>query len=266
MATQAADLWSLTLGRPQVDPNDLADAIADQASEAELDYRTRLLIRDSVDALRAHWGPDRWSRWLDACPHREEIEAIGQQSFEEVGFPSLRRRLMDKTRPETIRQFLEEVGQSVRVPLRVYIAGSVALMLPGYLSRRTDDIDLIDEVPKEIRENYALLDRLQERYGLHLGHVQRHYFPPGWDVRSQSYAVFNHLQVFLVDVYDVLLSKLFSVRDKDLDDLRLLMPQLDKDTLVRRFKDTCGAFLAAPRLVEIATRNWRILFGEDLPS
>ena len=173
---------------------------------------------------------------------------------------------MEKTRPETIRQFLQEVGYAVRDPLRVHVAGSVALMLPGYLERRPDDIDLVDEVQRPIRENHALLDRLQQRYGLHLGHVQRHYFPSGWEARAHSYGMFNHLQVFLVDVYDVFLSKLFSSRDKDLDDLRLLVPQLDKETIVRRYKDTCEAFLAAPRLVEIASRNWRILFGEDLPS
>lgn len=266
MATQVRDLWSLTLGQPQIDPNDLAEAIAEQASEDDLDYRTRLLIHESAEALQTHWGADRFARWLDRCSNREEIEAIRKQSFEEVGFPSLRRRIMEKTRPETIRQFLHEVSASVRSPLSIYVAGSAALMLPGYLSRRTDDIDLIDEVPKEIRENHALLDQLQARYGLHLGHVQRHYFPSGWDTRAHSFGVFNHLKVFLVDVYDVFLSKLFSVRDKDKDDLRLLVPQLDKETLIERFKTTGEAFLATPRLVEIATQNWQFLFGEDLPS
>jgi hypothetical protein len=266
MATQVRDLWSLTLGRPQIDPNDLADAVAQQATEEHLDYRTRLLIHESVEALQVYWGPERLSRWLQNCPHREEIEAIWRHSFEETGFPSLRRRLMEKTRPETIRQFLAELGFAVRSPLRIYIAGSVALMLPGYLERRTEDIDLIDEVPKVLRENHSLLHQLEARYGLHLGHVQRHYFPPGWDVRAHSYEVFNHLQVFLVDVYDVFLSKLFSVRDKDKDDMRLLVPQLSKEMLVERFKTTCEAFLAAPRLVEIATQNWQLLFGEGLPS
>lgn len=55
--------------------------------------------------------------------------------------------------------------------------------------------------------------------------------------------------------FDVFLSKLFSVRDKDRDDLRVLVPQLDKDVLVRKFRELAGDFLAAPRLKEIATDN-----------
>ena len=43
--------------------------------------------------------------------------------------------------------------------------------------------------------------------------------------------------MFLLDVYDVFLSKLFSVREKDRDDLRVLIPQLSKDVLVRKFKE-----------------------------
>jgi hypothetical protein len=49
-------------------------------------------------------------------------------------------------------------------------------------------------------------------------------------------------------------------------DLNVLLPQLDKETLVRRFLTTCQAFLTAPRLKEIAEKNWKILFGEDLPQ
>ena len=54
MALQTLDLWSLVRGRPQIDPRDLADAVVNQAAEESLDYRTRLLIRDSVEALRAY--------------------------------------------------------------------------------------------------------------------------------------------------------------------------------------------------------------------
>ncbi|MCA1837925.1 MAG: hypothetical protein LC674_03950, partial [Actinobacteria bacterium] len=80
------------------------------------------------------------------------------------------------------------------------------------------------------------------------------------------YGVFNHLQVSLVDVYDVFLSKLFSARMKDIGDLKVLLPQLEKEILVDRFLTTCSDFLTAPRLKELAEKNWHILFGEDLPQ
>ena len=56
MVAQAQDLWKLVWGKPQIDPNDLAAAVEDEARSDDLDYRTRLLIRDSVEALKGHWG------------------------------------------------------------------------------------------------------------------------------------------------------------------------------------------------------------------
>jgi len=53
---------------------------------------------------------------------------------------------------------------------------------------------------------------------------------------------------------------------KDMDDLRVLLPQIDKEVLVHKFKATAEPFLAAPGLKEIATDNWRVLYGEPLPQ
>ena len=266
MALQTLDLWTLTRGRPQIDPNDLAEAIAAQAAEEELDYRSRLLIRDSVEALKTHWGTAKWQRWLTGCANNSRIIAICSEEFDKVGFPSLGRRLMEKTDPELIRKFLDHLGRKLRQETRIYIAGSGALILPGLLTRHTEDIDVVDEVPKEIRDNHQLVQELQDDYGLHLGHVQSHYFPSGWQNRAQSFDLFGRLSVYLVDPYDVFLSKLFSARVKDMGDMRMLTPQLSKETIVQRFKDTCGSFLAAPRLKEIAQDNWHVLFGEELPQ
>jgi hypothetical protein len=72
--------------------------------------------------------------------------------------------------------------------------------------------------------------------------------------------------VYLVDVYDIFLGKLFSTRTKDRDDLRVLLPLLDRETLMRRLHDTCQDMRAAPDLQGKAERNWYILTGESLPS
>jgi hypothetical protein len=266
MPVLGKDLWSLTTGRPQVDPHDLAEALALQIEQGTLDYRTRLLIRDSIVALRRYWGEERLEAWLANCPVRQEIEAICREVFERPGFPSLVRRLMDKTDPEDIKQFLREVG--VRLPRLVaaYVGGSAALILRGHLSRKTDDIDVVDEVPAEVRSQHQLLAQLHQRYGLSLTHFQSHYLPSGWVQRVHSQAPFGKLQVSLVDVYDVFLSKLSSARTKDLDDLRMVAPQLDKDTLVHKLKETTQSLLASAKERRQAEQNWYILYGESLPS
>jgi hypothetical protein len=62
------------------------------------------------------------------------------------------------------------------------------------------------------------------------------------------------------------LSKLFSARMKDRDDLRMLAPQLDKGTMMRRLRETTQDLLATPGLREKAEQNWCIIYGESLLS
>src|SRR5437868_15187143 len=114
MTEQTIDLWKLVRKRPQIDPGDLAEAICAEADRIDLDYRSRLLVRDSVNALRSCWGEARFDSWLARCPARERINIICSERFDEVGYPSLQRRLMEKIDPDEIRQFFEELGKNLR--------------------------------------------------------------------------------------------------------------------------------------------------------
>ncbi len=71
------------------------------------------------------------------------------------------------------------------------------------------------------------MNGLVERYGLRLAHFQSHYLPDGWQRRVESFGVFGELAVFLVDPVDIAVGKLFSRRDKDLDDVRMLKRVLE---------------------------------------
>ncbi len=266
MALLTLDLWTLVQERPEIDPNDLADAVVSQVSDEPLDYRTRMLIHDSVDALSQFWGLSRTEKWLAHCSFQHEIGVIRQEAFDKIGFPSLGRRLMEKTKPDRVRQFLEATGQQLKHRVRVYVAGSIALIMPGYISRRTEDIAVVGEVPEETRQNHSSADRLEKIYGLRFGHVQSHFFPMNWQNRAHYLDTFEELQVYLLDVYDVFLSKLFTFREKDQQDLLVLAPQLDESVLAEKLKTDARSFLAAPRLLEIATGNWKILHGEPLPQ
>jgi len=266
MPAGTLDLWSLVRGRPQIDPNDLADAVVQQAAEEPLDYRTRLLIRDSIEALRGYWGNQRVEGWLLHCPRSPTIDAICREDFEKVGFPSISKRLMEKTDPKTVEQYFRELSGKVRKPLVISVGGAISLIVPGLLIRHTDDIDIVDEVPKEFRDQHALMDDLQKRYGLLLTHFHQHYLPSGWSTRLKYHDSYGDLKVYFVDPIDVLLSKLTSIRTKDLDDLRVLVPQFDKATIVRRLKDSMQSALASDELRERANNNWYILFGEVQPQ
>jgi hypothetical protein len=266
MSVASTDLWNLIPGGREVDPNALASAIGRQVEIGDLDFRTRLLIRDSLDALARYWGGERVSRWLDGSEHGAAIRRIWQEDLGRPGFPSLAWRVMDPTTPDIISQFLRELGARLRVPTRVFIGGSAALIMPGLLTRRTDDIDVVDELPESLRGEFGLLDDLATRHGLRLAHFQSHYLPAGWQARTHSLGKFRELEAHLVDPYDVALSKLFSSRSKDLDDLRYVGSRLDKDEFRRRLLQSGSALRAEPKLGAAAETNWYILYGEPLPA
>lgn len=267
MPTLAKDLWSLALDHQEVDPADLAQAIEEQILSGDLDFRSRLLIRDSIDALRAQWSEDRFNQWLANSPIRKGIECIWRD--EELGSPGfryLRSHVVEITRPETIRQFLRELGWHVHKPTRIDVGGSIALIMKDFLARRTEDMDVVDEVPADLRNQHKLLHELKERYGLELAHFQRHYLPKGWENRLHYLDAFGALRVYLVDAHDVFLSKLFSKRTKDLDDLRFVSRHLDKAVLARKLTENCSALLSEQDLRQYAEKNWYIVYGEPLPA
>src|SRR5215475_8654486 len=181
MQRKPRDLWSLVRGgSPQIDPHDLAEAVVNQVTVEPLDYRTRLLIRDSMEALRNYWGQQKVDQLLEHSPAQTKIGVICRESFEEIGFPSIRMRLMEKLEPETVRLYFAELAKHVRKPMKLEVGGSIAFILPELLVRNTEDVDVVDEVPKDLREKYDVLEGLQNRYGLNLTHFQQHYLPSGW--------------------------------------------------------------------------------------
>lgn len=264
--TVAESIWSLVLGRPQIDPAELATALEREAAQGDLDFRTRLLIRDSLDALAGQWGCDRVGDWLGGLPAGQRLQAIWRSDLGPCGFPTISRRIMNVTRADTVLQFLREVSLHVTKPTRFVIGGSIALILAGTLSRHTEDIDVVDEVPGEIREQHELLEQLAGRYGLQLTHFQSHYLPAGWQDRVHSLGNFGPLEVSVVDVLDVFVGKLFSAREKDRDDLRALAPQLGKAAISGRLLAAGGPLLAEAELQKHACENWYVLYGESLPG
>lgn len=267
MVTQSKDLWTLVHHSQQIDPRDLTAAIEEQVNMGDLDYRTCVLIRDSLKALRHYWGPQRVAVWLEASPAGQKIESICKREWDDDrGFPSLMRRVMDVTQPETIRQFLQEISSHAPPPARIRIGGAVALILAGFLLRRTDRVDLVDET----RADFALLPpihaEIENRYGLGFARFPPRCLPQNWQQRIHFLDSFGQLRVYLIDVYDVFLSKLTSKLEKDFFDLRELAFRLDKAMLASRLSESTASLFAASDLRQRAEHNWYVLYGEPLPS
>lgn len=264
MATQSEiNLWDLILDEPELDVELLACAINRELQHTNLDYRTRLLIRRTAEALETAWGHKPYKEWLVRLPTREKLESILREPFEELGFPSLPERVVMVTKPETVEQYLRELGTHVSRPTRLIIGGSIAAILSGLLSRRTEDIDVPDEVPAEIRKLGKQLEELARRYGLRVTHFQSHYLPEGWQNRLHWFNDFGNLNVYLVDPYDLFVGKLFSKREKDRDDLRVLSRSLEKEKIRERVREA-ESLKSEEDLIRAAENNWYIVYGEKL--
>ncbi|HQR43879.1 MAG TPA: hypothetical protein PLX97_14390, partial [Gemmatales bacterium] len=88
--------------------------------------------------------------------------------------------------------------------------------------------------------------------------------PIRWENRAHWYGQYGNLTVSLVDATDIFLSKLFSIREKDMLDMEILLPQLDRQVILERLKHDCTILLDNETYRERATKNWYILTGETL--
>jgi len=258
------DLWSLVRGTPQIDPNDLLAAIESETHQKSRDFRTRILIRDCIQALeRRLSNASVWNSFSAAA--KLVIERIVVEDLGTTGFPTLDRRIMERTDRETILRYLRELGERIDVPTRLELGGSAVFIVHGLLRRGTEDLDAIDEIPQTLRDNHDLLRILADSHGLRLAHFQSHYLPEGWRQRLESLGLFGKLEVFLLDPTDIVVGKLFSNRQKDRDDLRMLFGTFDKEATLTRLRTAGHRLLAEPKLHANAEMNWRIVFGESLP-
>ncbi len=259
------DPWQLVWGQPYIDSAALAAAIEEDLQRTPApDFRTRLLVRDAARALRSFWGARKFAAWLARSPAGDRIRASLREDLGETGFPHIRRRLVNGIDAATVKQIFDLLGRRVHHRVEVTVAGSIPTLIAGLTARPTAAIDLVDEVPSDIRKQRDLLRKIEEEYGLALGHVQSHYLPVRWEDRREFLGDFGGLRVYLVDAYDISISKLSSKQEKHQDDLRVLAGRLDRETARQRLLDSGQAFLNDPHLRPQIDENWRFIYQEPL--
>jgi hypothetical protein len=144
------------------------------------------------------------------------------------------------------------------------MGGAASLVLRGLLSRATEDVGVVDEVPAEIRDEREILQELSVRYGLRITHFQSRYLPRGWESRTVDFGTFGKIQVRLVDALDIIAGKVYSARPKDLDDFRVLSLNLTKEELRQRVLQGSSSLISSDQNRRQAITNWYIVYGEDL--
>ncbi len=253
------EIWRLIKTQQYISPTQLFTALSQPFSHP--DFRTKLLIKEVCQVLAKY---PQFSDWISQHPMIQSILDDPSIIDDKIGFPSLEYRIMAIVTPQIIDAFLREVSLLVKTPTEIEIGGVTSLILQNLISRNTEDVDVVDEVPLSIRSNYAELDDLAQTKGLNITHFQSHYLPPSWRNRLVSYQVYGNLQVKLVDAVDIFVSKLFSARQKDRDDLLAVFRSLDKNSIVERLKEVV-AWRREQRSLVSAQNNWFVVYGEQLP-
>ena len=264
-AERLPDLWELIWGQPYIDASRLARAIElDLKDVPTPDFRSRLLVRDAAKAVRSFWGAKRFDLWLEASSAGESIRRILGEDLGETGFPFIRRRLVASIGSVEIKQIFDLLGRKIHDRIEVNIAGSIPTLIKGMTARPTADIDFVNEVPPEIRKQRGVIKKIEDEYGLKLTHVQSHYLPTNWEQRRHFLGDYGGLRVYLVDEYDIFVSKLSSAREKHKQDIRVLAGVLDKQTAQRRLLKDGQVFLDEPKLRRRIEENWRFIYQEPL--
>jgi hypothetical protein len=130
--------------------------------------------------------------------------------------------------------------------------------------RPTGDIGFVDEIPGEIRRQRTVLRNIESDFGLKLGHVQCHCLPARWENRRQWLGDFGGLRAYVVDEYDIFVSKLSSKKEKHQSDLGVLALKLDKHIARHRLVTDGRSFLEDLKLKPQIEENWRFIFQEPL--
>jgi len=268
-ADPAHVLWNL-LARPTIDPATLARAIETVMVEPTLDWRTFQLVKEGWEALEESIEPGLLNDYLVERTSIQITEAIRARIHDawnshcDVKFPSLKERLMPHLSPVAIRQFLRELGSAIAHPATITMGGAASLVLRGLLSRATEDVDVVDEVPAEICDEQVILQALSARYGLRMTHFRSHYLPRDWESRTIDFGTSGKIQVRLVDALDIVAGKVYSTRPKDLDNFRALSLNLNKEELRQRVLQGSSSVNSSDQNRRQAITNWYIVYGDDL--
>ena len=264
-SSQVQDPWELIWCKPYIDATRLATAIEhDLQNTPTPDFRTRLLVRDACRAIKAFWGRKKFTNWIKVSPAGAKITAILQEKLGRIGYVNIQRRLVASIDATQLGQIFDLLGRRIHDRIEVNIAGSIPTLIQGLTARPTTNIDFVNNTPTEIRRQRSTVGEIKKTYGLALRPVQSHYLPANWEQRKSHLGDYGGLRVYLVNEYDIFVSKLSSQQEKHKEDLRVLADQLDKEKAKHLLSTDGKSFLDNPRLRSPIEVNWRFIYQEPL--
>ncbi len=155
--------------------------------------------------------------------------------------------------PEPWQSFLTDLDKAAAGPLELRCIGGFAVSLYYGLARPTGDIDVVDVLPNDKKSWLATTagedSPLHRRHRVHVQIVAVATVPYNYEDRlRQVTGRFKRLRLFVLDPYDLALSKVTRNLDVDFDDVKYLAQalSLDIDLLEARYHEELRPYVVGP--------------------
>jgi hypothetical protein len=156
--------------------------------------------------------------------------------------------------PPPWKHFLEELDALLSEPVELHCIGGFAVVAAYHLPRSTNDLDYYTPIPVDCWENLEQLagqgSALARKYKVYVHRAAVASLPMNYEDRlTEPFAGrFHNIRLFVLDPYDLVLSKLSRNADRDREDVAFLAKTLDLDaaTLRERYEREMKNVLIGP--------------------
>jgi hypothetical protein len=168
--------------------------------------------------------------------------------------------------PKHWDDFLKAVDKALEEPVCLHCIGGFVVETVYGIPRRTGDLDYLTVDPigaAGILEKIAgQQSELAKNHGLYFQHVTVADYPDNYDDRLTELELgLNKLQLFVLDPYDLILSKLTRNIERDRDDVKALavVQQLSFEVLKKRHEEEMD-WLPNPKIHALTLKLWKEYF------
>jgi len=156
--------------------------------------------------------------------------------------------------PSPWKEFLEELDDLLDEPIELHCIGGFAVVAAYGLPRSTNDLDYFSLVPcnrvRDLQEIAGEGSTLARKHKVHVHHAAVATVPESYEGRMTELfpGHFKNLRLFVLDPYDIVLSKLSRNEERDRQDVEYLAKtqHLDSKVLRERYEEELGAILIGP--------------------
>lgn len=176
-----------------------------------------------------------------------------------------------KTPPEPWRSFIADIDAAVEEDLPLHCIGGFAVSLYYGLSRPTGDIDVVEVAPRTARwldETAGRNSALHRKHKLYVQVVTIATLPHSYADRLTEMFIgaFRRVRLFVLDPYDLALSKLSRNLELDLEDVKHLarVRALDLRVLDSRYREELRPYVLGPvERHDLTIKLWIEAIQED---